>query len=142
MNDFNLATADKHQLKFYAKETYGLSLTLNMNEATMRIRIQEHCDKTGAEKPESSIPTPGRNQDKKPRVKINILQTEGIGGKEPAVIGVQGKLYHVPRGVDVSVPYSVVEVLKNAKQDIVTQDPKTGEIDKQEVFTYPYSIVA
>ena len=41
MTDFNLATADKHQLKFYAK-SLRLDLSLSMSETTMREKIEKH----------------------------------------------------------------------------------------------------
>jgi len=144
MNDeFNLATADKHELKYYAKEELGLSLPLTMNEDTMREKIQAHCKANGITGPVAKIET--RKTDKKGKVKyitINVAKQDKKGGAEPAFVGVQGVGYAIPRGINVDVPESVVEVLKNAKQDIVTQDTETGEIHKEEVMTYPFQIVA
>ncbi len=139
--DFNLAIADKHQLKYYGLNELGISLSLTMSESTMRQRIVDHCAKNDIEQPSAVIPG-GSTEDKKSYVKINIAKQDKPGGSEPAFVGVQGVGYSIPRGLNIDVPKSVVEVLKNAKQDIVTQDPEDGEIMHEEVLTFPFQIVS
>ena len=140
--DFNLATADKHQLKFYAKNNLepSLNLTLNMSDTTMRERIQDHCIKNDIEGPTAKVESKGATNVK--YITINVAKQDKKGGAEPAFVGVQGKGYTIPRGINVAVPAPVVEVLKNAMQEIVTQDPESGEIHKEPVQTYPFQIVA
>jgi len=139
--DFNLAIADKHQLKFYAKNTLGLALSLSMTEGTMRERIQEHCAKNDIDQPVAKVQgTRGKKHDK--YITINVAKSDKKNGSEPAFVGVQGVGYTIPRGINVAVPASVVEVLKNAMQEIVTQDPDDGQIYKEEVMTYPFQVVS
>lgn len=140
IKEFNLATADKHQLKFYAKEVLALNLSLSMTETTMRERIQAHCADNEIKAPVAEVT--GRGNHNATYVVINVAKQDKKGGSEPAFVGVQGVGYTIPRGIDVSVPAAVVEVLKNAKQEIVTQDPDTGEIEREEVMTYPFQIVS
>ena len=140
-NEFNLATAGKHELKFYAKNELGINLSLAMTETTMRERIQDHCIKNDLEKPVARIDG-SRGKKKGKYITINIAKTDKKGGAEPAFVGVQGVGYTIPRGINVDVPASVVEVLKNAVQDIVTQDSESGEIHKEPVQAYPYQIVS
>jgi len=141
LKDFNLATADKHQLKFYAKNELDLNLSMSMTETTMRERIQKHCVENDISAPVARID--GKQGKKNGKyVTINIAKQDKKGGAEPAFVGVQGVGYTIPRGINVAVPASVVEVLKNAMQEIVTQDPETGEIDKEPVMTYPFQIVS
>jgi len=141
MSDFNLATADKHQLKFHAKNEYGLSLSLVMTETTMRERIQKHCAENKIKPPTAKVDgSRGKKHDK--YITVNIAKQDKKGGAEPAFVGVQGVGYTIPRGINVDVPASVVEVLKNAKQDIITQDTETGEMHSEEVLTYPFQIVS
>ena len=140
LKDFNLADADKHQLKFYAKEVLKLNLTLNMTETTMRERIQNYCAENDIEAPISKVESKGNKHSE--YVTINVAKQDKQGGAEPVFVGVQGIGYTIPRGINVSVPEAVVEVLKNAVQDIVTQDPESGEIFKEPVVTYPFQKVS
>lgn len=137
LDNFNLATADKHQMKYYAKEK-GLSLSLSMTDTTMRQKIQDYCVKNDIEAPVASVGTVPKDVK---RVTINIAKQPTPDGAEPVFVGVQGVGYTIPRGINVQVPPAVVEVLKNAVQDIITQDEE-GEIHHQEVLTYPYNEVA
>ena len=112
-----------------------------MTETTMRERIQKHCVENDIEAPVARVD--GKQGKKNGKyITINVAKQDKKGGAEPAFVGIQGVGYTIPRGIDVAVPASVVEVLKNAKQDIVTQDPESGEIHKEEVLTYPFQIVA
>jgi len=140
-DDFNLATADKHQLKFYGKNELGINLSLAMTETTMREKIQKHCVENDIDAPVAQVDgSRGKKHDK--YITINVAKQDKKGGAEPAFVGIQGVGYTIPRGINVDVPASVVEVLKNAKQDIVTQDSETGEIHKEEILTYPFQIVS
>ena len=140
MSEFNLATADKHELKFYGNNALGLNLTNNMNEETMRKKILEHCEAEGLDAPKSEVNAPAGAK-KQPWVTINIAKQDKKGGAEPAFVGLQGVGYTIPRGVDIDVPPGVVGILQNAKQEIVTQDPDSGEIEKEEIYTYPFQII-
>jgi hypothetical protein len=140
LKDFNLATADQHQLRFYAKEELGLQLHHSFSAAKMREKIVEHCKEQGIAAPTATVETKG-GQKEHPKIRINIAKQDKKGGGEPAFVGYNGVGYTIPRGIDIDVPAPVVEILKNAKQDIVTQDPDTGEIQHEEVITYPFQVV-
>jgi hypothetical protein len=137
MTDFNLATADKHQMKFYAK-SLGLDLSLAMAETTMREKIAKHLTENDIEAPKSEVA--GIKKGAK-RFTIMIPKALGKEGNEPVPVGVQGVLYTIPRAVAVDVPEGVVEVLKNAVQDIVTQD-EDGIIHHDYVPAYAYTVIA
>ena len=146
MSDFDLASATKKQLKTYAANTYdGLNLSMNMSEDTMRQRIVDHCKKNNLEMPLSSIQTKHdkANIKKGRKMKyyiVNIPRSEKPGGNEPVPVGVQGVLYTIPRGVDIKVTEAIVEVLRNAVTDNVTQDDdEDAEIRHNEVPTFPFS---
>jgi len=140
MTEFNLATADKHQLKFYAKETLGLALSMNMNESTMRELIQKHCDEKDIEPPIAELGSTPANEGEK-KVTINIAKQDKPGGSDPVFVGVQGVGVTIPRGINIKVPERFVHALENAVQDIVTQN-EDGEIIKEPVLTYPFQKVA
>lgn len=142
MSDFNLATAAKPILKAYAKNELDLSLTLNMNEDTMRQKIVARCKELGVEPPVAEVETRHEKAQKiTKRIKIMIPKSDKHDGEEPVFIGVQGVSYLVPRGIEVKVTPAIVEVLKNAITDNVTQDPDTGEVHHNEVPTYPFNIL-
>jgi hypothetical protein len=135
---FNLATADKHQMKYFAKEL-GLSLSMSMSETTMREKIEKFHVKNDMEMPVSELEV-------SPAIKnqttftINIPKSPLPNGDEPVFVGVQGVGYMIPRGINLKVPESVVEVLRNAIQDTVTQD-EDGTIHHNESPAYPFSVL-
>lgn len=138
--DINLATATCPQMKKWAGETIDLKLPLTMNESTMREKIVAQCKVLKIEPPAAVIQT---KQDKVKKVTktmtINIAKGDKkLGGLEPVFVGVQFIGYLIPRGIDIKVSPSIVEALKNAKTDVVTQGAE-GEIDHDEIPTYPFS---
>lgn len=64
------------------------------------------------------------------RVKIIIEEQDNHEGHSEVRIGVNGKIYQIQRGKEVSVPESVVGVLKNAIQTKRIQQPDGTEIVK------------
>lgn len=140
MSQINLATASKAELKAYAKNDLDLNLPLTMSENTMRDRIVARCEELNIEAPEVKMPAQGGHKPGK-YIKISIAKTDKHDGSENAFVGVNGVGYSIPRGIAVDVPDFVVEALKNAVQDIVTQDTETGEIHHEPVPTYPYMIL-
>jgi len=143
MNDINLATATKAELKAWAINNIDLQLSLNMNEDTMCQKIKDKCSELKIDPPSSKVAVKGGAAKSKNTkyITINIAKQDKPGGSEPVPVGVQGVLYTIPRGIDVDVPASVVEVLKNAIQDIVTQDQDTAEIMHEDVLSYPYQVI-
>lgn len=139
LDNFNIATAEKPQLKYFAMEKYGLGLSMSMSETTMREKIQEHCIQNDLPMPISELGTDNvkLKADMVYHI-INIPKSEKAGGEEPVFVGWNGKGFTIPRGVDVKVPKPVVEILKNAKQDLITQD-EDGIIHHNDVPTYPFS---
>ena len=142
MSDIDLATATQSELKAYAINELDLPLTMAMKAETMVVKIQDRCRELNIEAPTQTIQTKHDKVNPKAKtVVINIPKSEKPGGTEPVPVGVQGVLYTIPRGVDIAVSESIVEVLKNAVQDIVTQDPETNEIYHEDVPSFPFQIV-
>ena len=138
MSEFNFATASKSELKAYAQNNLDLNLPMTMGEGTMRDKILIRCQDLQIEPPKAVLTsTKGRAHQGK-KIIVNIGKVKG--DTAPVPVSVQGVQYTIPRGIDIAVPPAVVEVLRNAIQDIVTQDPETGEIQHEEVQTYPFSI--
>lgn len=51
---------------------------------------------------------------------VTIHPTEGDGGSDAVFISINGYAYQIPRGMPVEVPAEVIEVLRNAKQTILS----------------------
>lgn len=64
------------------------------------------------------------------RVKIIIEEQDNQEGHDEVRVGVRGKVYQIQRGQVVSVPLTVVEVLKNAIQTKLIKQPDGTEIAK------------
>ena len=142
MSDFDFATASQTELKAYAINELDLPLSMNMSADTMRERITARCKELNIEAPTLEVQTKhDKKLNKRKLIVINIPKSEKVSGTEPVFVGVQGVGYTIPRGIDVAVSESIVEVLRNAIQDIVTQDTDTGEIYHEDVPSYPFQIV-
>lgn len=99
---------------------------------------QDDQPKEALKAKEPKLKAPPKKGDKtveKERVTIIVQASEK--DKLPATVGVNGRNYVMQRGKEVSVPLSVVEVLKNAKQEIF--DPET--LASHEALTYPFQVV-
>lgn len=51
---------------------------------------------------------------------ITIHPTDGDGGSDAVFVSVNGYAYQIPRGLPYQVPVEVIEVLRNAKQSILS----------------------
>ena len=140
MSDINLATATKAELKAYAINTLDLNLPMTMGEDTMRQKILIRCSELQIDPPKSELVSNKGRAHKGKKIIINIGRVGGKGANHPVPVAVQGVLYTIPRGIDIAVSPAIVEVLKNAVQDIVTQDPESGEVFHEDVLTYPFQI--
>lgn len=70
--------------------------------------------------------------------RVEIIIAEDDTDTQPVQVGVNGRMYVIKRGIKVSVPPSVVEVLKHA---IKTVYP-SGNLQKpRDVLQYPFQIV-
>lgn len=145
--NFNMATATPEELKAWAANTLDLKLALTMNPDTMREKIVAKCKELQIDPPMAEILTKhdrvaqNAGSRKTKSVIINIAKSDKPGGSDPVFVGVQGVGYTVPRGIDIAVSPAIVEVLKNAMTDLVTQDTESGELLHNEVTTYPFSVV-
>lgn len=60
-------------------------------------------------------------------VVIHVQRGDGDDEKDGVYVGINGQHdFVVPRGVDVSVPYPVYEILANAKRLMVNEDGTNG----------------
>ena len=144
MSTVNLATSTVDELRAYAANELNLTISKTITtQDTIVKKILEQCAKLNIDPPESSIGDAKvidkATGEKEKRLILLIPATKE--DKYPAFVGVQGVGWLIPRNVEVVVPARVVEVLKNAKQDIFTQNPETREMLKSTVPTYAYSIL-
>jgi len=71
---------------------------------------------------------------------INIFASEAEGGNFAVLVGVNAVMYQLPRGVNVEVPDSVVDVLNNAVTDVTIPLEAGGTITRQ-VPRYNFRVV-
>lgn len=70
--------------------------------------------------------------------RINIVLSEDDKDTQPVQVGVNGRMYVIKRGVRVSVPKAVVEVLQHAVKTVYP----SGDLNSpREVLQYPFQIV-
>lgn len=90
----------------------------------------------------SNAPAPGH-------ARILLHRDQSPGAKNgPIQVGVNGRLIHIPRGVEVDIPLPFVEALKNAKGTQIRQisdasrDQPAGLYKDEEVHYYPFQVLA
>lgn len=70
---------------------------------------------------------------------LTIHQTNDDGGAEDVFVGVNGYGYQIKRGEPVEVPEEVVQVIANAKQELMTFG-KDGNVIARTTPRFPYSV--
>lgn len=140
----NDATAT--QLAAFASINLGLDVHLRMGVDKIRA-IMAQAGFSGTEiEVDEPAPTPAvatKDDAGKPRKMIRILiptQNEP-GGKEPVVVGVNGKVARIKRGEVVAVPEEYVHALTNANKVAFDRGPNGEPINPTLVPTHPFSIL-
>jgi hypothetical protein len=113
------------------KDKLDLALELPV-EKTRKPRVSKKA-KLEERTKELLIPKAARKQ-KKYRLMVN--EQEGELGY--LVVGVNGKVYQITRGVEVVVPEEVIGVLKNAITDKIIREPQQDGTIKREVRKVSY----
>lgn len=70
---------------------------------------------------------------------VTIHPTNDEGGSEAVFLSLNGYAYQIPRGMPIEVPEEVVQILKNAKQEL-TSFGKDGSLITRETQRFPFSI--
>jgi len=138
MSNFNIDEAERAELKAYARDELGLTLSMNLREDTMRQRIKDRIEEMkGSENRGQPMKA---NREEWPV--INVAKTSEKGGGAPVFVGLQGKGYTIPRGKPIPVPPGVEYILRVAIKTDYDQDEDTGEMVGIDILSYPYSVVS
>ena len=70
---------------------------------------------------------------------VTIHPTEGDGGSDAVFLSINGYAYQIPRGMPVEVPSEVIEVLRNAKQTILSFG-QGGALVERTVQRFAFSV--
>lgn len=147
------------QMVMYAKEELGVELvTDGKSKADLIAELQELEAKNGlnptvdeeeaasTQKAEPELPKGKKNPSK---VVINIAQPpapdEGVEPDTHCELGLNGRIYQIQYGEDVTVPFGVYDILRNAVQTKYYQkkNQQTGqqELHSKQVRRYAFSVV-
>ncbi|QJQ93916.1 MULTISPECIES: hypothetical protein [Halomonadaceae] len=134
MSELNTAEMTREQLEATANDL-GVKFQANTGDDTLRGRINEALGnpEPGPTKPDQEPAKPAAKAKAK---QYKIIVSTHDQDKQPVQVGVNGRMYVIERGKEVTVPAAVVEVLRNAVQDIY--DPKT--MKKSHVSSYPFQV--
>jgi hypothetical protein len=70
---------------------------------------------------------------------VTVHPTNDEAGSDAVFVSLNGYAYQIPRGIPVEVPDEVVQILKNAKQELMSFG-KGGEIITRETQRFPFSV--
>lgn len=123
------------ELRAQAK-IFDVSLKGNPGDKLIQERLIEALGLSNEEEPSDKS---NSNKDvslgKQKNITIVIATKED--DDQPVPVGLNGKVYRMVRGEEVTVPKGVADILSNAKQ--IVRDKKTGK--DREVLAYPFQIV-
>ena len=71
---------------------------------------------------------------------INIYASEQEGGNFAVLLGHNGVMYQIPRGIEVEVPEEIVDILRNAITT-VTLPAEAGGVTTREVPRYNFQVL-
>lgn len=74
------------------------------------------------------------------KVKIEINEGEGDGGKDDVFVQINGYAYKIKRGVEVIVPVEVLHVLENANMTVY-ENAQGGGHESRKVKRFSYSVL-
>ena len=74
------------------------------------------------------------------KVKIEIYEGEGDGGKDDVFVQINGYAYKIKRGVEVLIPVEVLNVLENANMTVYENKSGGGQ-DERKVKRFAYSVL-
>lgn len=143
----NEATAK--QLAEFASTNMGLDVNYRMGVDKIRgsMSAAGYSQEFIEVEPDAPLPTQRiaigqtvADEDRK-MVRIIISQQDGPGGKEPVVVGVNGRVARIERGKEVSVPAEYIEALKNANKLVYEKGPNGEPINPSYVPTHPFTIL-
>ena len=136
MNIDKLNDMTKAELVVYANMTYGLNVNSKLAKHDLIENIQRASQKFGGNaevSADANALKPGFA-----RIKINKTETNKQG--RPVIVGLNGKQYSLPVGVEITVPMPLVEILNNAVQFQYEVDPALdNELVRREVHSYPFT---
>ena len=99
-------------------------------------------DEATTEAPVQAVALKGSNHDSELSGKtgtVTIHPTEGDGGSDAVFLSINGYAYQIPRGIPVQVPTEVIEVLRNAKQTIISFG-QGGALVERTVQRFAFSV--
>ena len=99
-----------------------------------------------SDKQSETTPAKGKVKDTKPKSEAyrTIIIDEADNQPNYEVVGVNGKVYQIQRGIETKVPESVVEVLRNAvasKYIKVRRSDGVDDIQKRNLSAIPWRLV-
>jgi hypothetical protein len=143
-NDLEQMTRD--QLMELAQERFGVQLDSRAKKEDMVENTLALQDQHISQESDGAEEAPSRGEQnvetRAERVEVTLHSDEAPGGDQAHPVGVNGKVWTIPRDKPVLVPREVAEVLENAKQGVVERDPSApnGEVRYRERQTGRFAL--
>jgi hypothetical protein len=137
VSEERLNAMTKEELVTYANMTFGLNVNAKMNKSDLIGAIMRSEQRFGGNADllvgDSELP-PGYA-----KLKINTTELNKAG--RPVIVGLNGKMFSLPVGIEFGCPMPLVEILNNAVQYQYEQDPASLEMVRREVHSYPFTVL-
>lgn len=73
------------------------------------------------------------------KASITIHPSEGMGGEEAVLVGLNGYMYQIPRGEPQEIPVEALEILEHSIGVHLSTD-KAGEVKERRVPRFAYTV--
>lgn len=143
-----LEEASATQLAHFARVTLGLEIDhrkgrdniLNLMASTGWSETEIEVEDESQTRAQESVPAAPSGPRK--MVRIMIPNQNEPGGKDAVVVGVNGRVARIKRGVPVDVPEEYVKVLLDANKVVYEKGPNGEPINPSLVPTHSFSILS
>lgn len=109
-----------------------------MSTEDLRNALTEKLDDKSTSNARKKAPAKAKSSTKKDDSEtVTVVVEESEYDRQPAYVGLNGKSYRLQRGIEVTVPRGVAQILLTAKQKVRNSDGTDREVP-----TYPTRVVA
>jgi len=136
--DETLKGMSKGELIKYATMTYGLQVNTSFSVVDLITAIKSASTKYSG----NAVISLSTDALKPGYARIKINKTELNRQGRPAIVGLNGTMYSLPVGKEITVPLSLVEILSNAvRYEYEPDEEDENALVRREVQSYPFSVL-
>lgn len=117
-----LSKLDKPGLQALAVSTFGVEIDGSKDDLLDQIMDLYDAGPEASDAPAADASQTDMKGSADKKYRLTIFEQDGVGGRDPVKVQVNGYMWLIKRGVEVTVPERVVTVLRNAVTTVFEKD--------------------